>query len=282
MFCDVCASASVGPRWWHRRRLRNKYGFGFAINTASASQRYRLRHITKSCTTLPGGLTGPPTRGRSRAYLFQGARKVGPPIPPPLPPLFCASASVCGCPLSPVRQYIISIIFKLGGTRGRGRSGLSGIAEPGPWDLRAGRSGRSVVPFFYPILFHRQYNLDPHLTVLCRVGVVSSSTHGKTHTARHTRQNHTARQNTHGTIFPISVAISAQAKLPQSIRGFKVIISRTRNRELAFSRHANLPRTHIMIRTRMIIWISCFFIARDLHEKPYDRRAAEAVGAAAA
>ena len=107
VFCDVCASASVGPRWWHRLRLRHKYGFGFAINTASASQRYRLRHITKSCTTLPGGLTGPPTRGRSRAYLFQGARKVGPPIPPPLPPLFCASASVCGCPLSPVRQYML-------------------------------------------------------------------------------------------------------------------------------------------------------------------------------
>ena len=44
-------------------RLRLRNGFGFATNTALASQRLRLRHMTKCCTTLPGGLTAPPHTG---------------------------------------------------------------------------------------------------------------------------------------------------------------------------------------------------------------------------
>ena len=102
---------------------------------------------TKCCTTLPGGLTGPPTRGRSRAYLFQGARKVGPPIPPPLPPCFVLAPASAVVRFRRCGSILYLLFLSWGEPGGRGRSGLSGIAEPGPWDLRAGRSGRSVVPF---------------------------------------------------------------------------------------------------------------------------------------
>ena len=63
-----------------RLRLRNKYGFGFA--TASASAYDKMLHH------LAGGAHRPPPHGGGQGptYLFQGARKVGPPILPHLPP----------------------------------------------------------------------------------------------------------------------------------------------------------------------------------------------------
>ena len=80
-------------------------GFGFAINTASASQ--RLRHITKSVPVqnvappCRGGLPAPPHGGGQGPTSSRVPERSARPSLPPFPPLFCASASVCGCPLSP-------------------------------------------------------------------------------------------------------------------------------------------------------------------------------------
>ena len=85
-------------------------GFGFAINTASASQ--RLRHITKSVPVqnvappCRGGLPAPPHGGGQGPTSSRVPERSARPSLPPSP-LFCASASVCGCPLSPVRQYML-------------------------------------------------------------------------------------------------------------------------------------------------------------------------------
>ena len=100
-----------------------------------------------------GGLPAPPHGGGQGPTSSRVPERSARPSLPPFPPLFCASASVCGCPLSPVRQYIISIIFKLGEPGGRGgefgRSGLSGIRlshRGGHLSLLRGSGGAGRLP----------------------------------------------------------------------------------------------------------------------------------------
>ena len=107
----ICAdpTCALSGKLRHLKRLR-RHNHAMATGVP-------VQNVAPPCR---GGLPAPPHGGGQGPTSSRVPERSARPSLPPFPPLFCASASVCGCPLSPVRQYIISIIFKLGGTRGKG------------------------------------------------------------------------------------------------------------------------------------------------------------------